>query len=371
MLNPLEEHIYLKRRKKEILPIRSDYFRDQTAIIHSMPFRRLKNKTQVFFAPQNDHVCTRIEHVMHVASVGASICRGLNNYGWDVDTELAYAIGLGHDMGHTPFGHSGEDALNEIPGIDKFIHEINSYRVVEYLANRGEGLNLTYAVKDGIICHNGEKFEQYLSPSEEEKDLDNIKDRNFKPSSYEGCIIRFSDKIAYLGRDIEDAIRAGFIETKDIPEEIRKELGDSNGEIINKLVTDVIENSRDRQEIGFSDDTFDLVIKLRTFNYEHIYYNKTIKDYEKYSKKIVKDLFEHLMDLYNKCSCDYEAYEHEQVPFNQSFGKYLEKMHDFYIKEKAQPQHIVTDYVAGMTDLYALEYMKQITLPSPIVFNIN
>jgi len=371
MINPLPKDIYLKRRKKKTIPIRSDYFRDQTAIIHSMPFRRLKNKTQVFFAPQNDHVCTRIEHVMHVATVGATICKGLNNYGWQLDTELAYAIGLGHDMGHTPFGHSGEDALNEILGKGKFMHELNSYRVVEYLADKGRGLNLTYAVKDGIICHNGEKFEQHLKPSACEKNLDEIKDRKITPASYEGCIVRFADKIAYLGRDMEDAIRAGFIKIEDVPRKIRKEIGETNGEIINTLVIDIIENSRDREEIGFSDKKFPFVMQLREFNYKNIYYNKAIKDYDKYSKKIVKSLFEHLMELYNKFGRNYEEYEKELLSFDRAFGKYLERMYNFYETEKAGPENIVTDYVAGMTDLYALEYMKQITLPTPIIFDIN
>ena len=131
----------------------------RTKIIHSLPFRRLKHKTQVFFAPDNDHICTRIEHVLHVATIAAAICRGLNQSGnWQLDQDLAYAVGLGHDIGHAPFGHEGERALAACIAPRPFLHEVNSYRVVEHLANYGEGLNLTYAVKDGILCHCGEDF---------------------------------------------------------------------------------------------------------------------------------------------------------------------------------------------------------------------
>ncbi len=133
MKNPLPENEYTKR-VIEKNPIRGDFFRDQTAIIHSMPFRRLKHKTQVFFSPENDYVCTRIEHVMHVATIGATICKGLNKYDWDLNIEMAFAMGLGHDIGHAPFGHAGETALNrKLKGDFKFIHEVNSYRVVQYL----------------------------------------------------------------------------------------------------------------------------------------------------------------------------------------------------------------------------------------------
>jgi dGTPase len=178
MKNPFSESIYLQRTEPRETDVRGDYFRDQTAIIHSTAFRRLKNKTQVFFAPENDHICTRIEHVLHVATIAATICKGLNKYGWELDIDMAYAIGLGHDLGHTPFGHAGEMALNKIlGGNNAFVHEINSYRQVEYLAKKGQGLNLCFGVKDGIICHNGEKDEQYLKPSQILNNLDKIKTR--------------------------------------------------------------------------------------------------------------------------------------------------------------------------------------------------
>lgn len=234
MKNPLSPETYKIRLNEKDYPIRGDYFRDQTAIIHSMPFRRLKHKTQVFFAPENDHVCTRIEHVLHVATIAATICKGLNNKGWDLNPEMAYAIGLGHDLGHSPFGHAGETALNRKLNSDfKFIHEVHGLRVVDKLCNDGNGLNLTYGVRDGIINHNGEILQQSLKPNEEKNNIESIHDRKSIATSYEGCIVRFSDKIAYLGRDIEDALIADFITLNEIPEKIREEVGSSNGEIIN------------------------------------------------------------------------------------------------------------------------------------------
>ena len=158
--NPFQNETYRIRPKEKKTDCRGDFFRDQTAIIHSLPFRRLKHKTQVFFAPENDHICTRIEHVLHVATIAATICKGLNNSGnWDINAEMAFAIGLGHDLGHAPFGHSGERALNGIFKADAFKHEIHSLRVADKLANDGEGLNLTFGVRDGIICHCGESDE--------------------------------------------------------------------------------------------------------------------------------------------------------------------------------------------------------------------
>ncbi|TCL68490.1 dGTPase [Hydrogenispora ethanolica] len=368
MENPLPREVYLKRTHLRQPDVRGDYFRDQTAIIHSMPFRRLKHKTQVFFAPENDHVCTRIEHVMHVATIAATICKGLNSSGWNLDAELAYATGLGHDLGHAPFGHSGEEILNQkLQGIASFIHEVNGYRVVEHLANGGRGLNLTYGVKDGIINHNGEQFEQYLRPVPHENRLEAMRDRNSLPSSYEGCIVRFADKIAYLGRDIEDAKIAGFIRTADIPEQILKELGTTNGEIINSLVIDVIESSRRQGAICFSDEKFEVVERLIEFNRKYIYNHPKIEAYKVFGQRIIAALFDYLMESYRKYGRDYPKYS-EGSKLERAFGKHLEEMDQFYQRTGAPPELMVTDYVAGMTDLYALECMKQITLPAPIQF---
>jgi len=370
MKNPLSKNVYTKRFKKRKEDIRGPFFRDQTAIIHSMPFRRLKHKTQVFFAPENDHVCTRIEHVLHVATIAATICKGLKKNGWDLDEELAFAIGIGHDLGHAPFGHAGETALNEVLKSENiFQHEINSYRVAAHLANNGEGLNLTYAVLDGIICHNGENFERRLKPKEKINDLERIKDRKgIIPTSFEGCIVRFSDKIAYLGRDIEDALVANFIKEKDIPDKIKKELGNTNGEIINTLVLDIIQSSKDKDYIGFSEEKFELINELKKFNYKYIYNHKRINEYKNFGKKIIKSLFEHLSELYSKNGLDIKKYSRSNIKLDNLFGRYLKKMTEFYKKEGLVPNQIVMDYIAGMTDDFALESIKQITIPKPIEF---
>ncbi len=372
MKNPLPQQVYIKRTTEKSYGIRGDYFRDQTAIIHSMPFRRLKHKTQVFFSPENDHVCTRIEHVLHVATIAATICKGLIMHGWELEPDMAYAMGLGHDLGHAPFGHAGEKALDEKLKKNKkgsFIHEINSYRIIEHLSNYGKGLNLTYAVKDGIICHNGENFEAQLKPAGKENILDNIKDRTCIPSSYEGCIVRFSDKIAYLGRDIEDAIIARFIKRNDIPGNISGELGDNNGDIINTFIMDLINFSKDKDFIGFSPEKQKLIEELREFNYKNIYNNSKMVVYQGYCVKIINDLFDYLSAKYHHFGNDYKKYEEGEINLVREFGNYISKMETVYIKRKENySEQIIADYIAGMTDDYALDCMKQISIPEPIRF---
>jgi len=369
MNNPLNKTDYQKRKIEKEHDIRGEFFRDQTAIIHSMPFRRLKHKTQVFFAPENDHVCTRIEHVMHVATIGATICKGLNMSNWNLLPEMAYAIGLGHDLGHTPFGHAGESALNRKLNEEfKFIHEVNSYRVVEYLANGGKGLNLTYGVKDGIINHNGESFEQFLEPKKQSNDLDKIVDRKNIPSSYEGCIIRFSDKIAYLGRDIEDALVADLITKDDLPDKIREEIGTTNGEIIDNLIRDLIKNSQNNDKIGFSDEIFEKLEILADFNYKNIYAHPTITRYRQKSEKILEELFDYFLDLYSNNGYDINKYFSSLILPDQRFGRYIEKMKNFYIENETVPKQVIGDYISGMTDNFALETIKNIKIPQPIKF---
>lgn len=370
MKNPFSTKIYNTRDIERKTDIRGNYFRDQTAIIHSTAFRRLKHKTQVFFAPDNDHICTRIEHVLHVATIAATICKGLNNYeNWNLDSDMAYTIGIGHDLGHTPFGHAGESALDKIlGGNNAFVHEINSYRQIQYLVNEGNGLNLCFGIKDGIICHNGEKDEQYLKPNNKLNDLDKIKNRNVVSNSYEGCITRFSDKIAYLGRDIEDAIVAGFITKNDIPTDIVKEIGSNNGQIINNLVIDLIENSKNSEYIGFSDEKYNLLLKLKNFNYKYIYNHKILNEYYEFCDKIITNLFDYLINLFNKNQFNFQKYSESNIELAQNFGHYLFGMKNFYLSQLTSPNQIVTDYISGMTDFFALDSIKQITIPKPILF---
>lgn len=357
--NPFPDSVYLKRTYPAEPDFRGEYFRDQTKIIHSQPFRRLKSKTQVFAAPGNDHICTRIEHVLHVATIAVSICKGLNQTGnWKLDEELAYSIGLAHDLGHAPFGHEGERAIARKIAPANFMHELNGYRVVEHLTCYGRGLNLTYAVKDGIICHCGEDFNNNaLKPGPLPNDLETIKDRRHLPSTYEGCVVRLSDKIAYLGRDIEDAVRAKIITYADVPSIIKKELGENNGEIINTLVLDLTHNSADKDSIGFSQEKFEIMGELKKFNYKHIYNHSSVakqKDVLTYS---VGKLFDYYEELFEKYAFG-KGYADEQKQAAKSFGHYLESMRHVY-EGKAGAKVIVTDYIAGMTDFYAQECIKE------------
>lgn len=370
MKNPLPEEEYKKRKREKDYSPRSDYFRDQTAIIHSMPFRRLKHKTQVFFSPENDHVCTRIEHVLHVATIGATICKGLNDFGWELNPEMAYAIGLGHDLGHAPFGHAGEEALSRKLE-NKFIHEVHGLRTVDKLCYNGKGLNLTYGVRDGIITHNGEDPQQKLKPVETINDLEKINNKKATPSSYEGCIIRFADVIAYLGRDIEDAYLANIIKPEDIPKEIKKEVGAKNGQIIDSLVVDLINTSKNSDCIKLSDKMFEKVKTLQKFNYNRIYNHPIISNYRKMGENIIGELFDYFLDKYNNNGKDYKKYKESELDLDRQFGNYIERYEDLYNNEGNIPKVIVCDYIAGMTDNYALNAMKQIKIPKPISFNLK
>jgi dGTPase len=362
MKNVIADEKLRERKVPRIADIRGDFFRDQTAIIHSMPFRRLKHKTQVFFSPKNDHICTRIEHVQHVATIAATICKGLSKSGWELDSELAYAIGLGHDLGHAPFGHAGETALTKCIG-KQFMHELNSYRVTNTLANDGKGLNLTFAVNDGIICHNGELFEKSIEPDNQVHDLDKIINRKNVPNTWEGCIVRFSDKIAYLGRDIEDAIVAKIIDKEDVPERLRHELGNNNGEIINNLILDLIEASSIQGKISFSEEKYQLMNELKTFNYEKIYKHEKLANYIVFVDRMIITIYEHLKRLFCMYGFDFHGYEKEKLEISNSFGHYLSKMKDIYIDDRNVPNQILSDYISGMTDSYAIDAMKQLSIP--------
>jgi dGTPase len=382
MKNPFPKEFYTKRTHwQKPDKIRGEFFRDQTKIIHCLPFRRLKHKTQVFFAPQNDHICTRIEHVLHVATIAATVCRGLNSSGsgWSLDIEMAYAIGLAHDLGHAPFGHEGEIALNkELKKRNKkfsFIHELNSYRVVEHLINYGRGLNLTYGVKDGILCHNGEDFTgNNLKPAKKPNKLEKIKDRNYTPASYEACIVRLADRIAYLGRDIEDAIKAGFVSRKDLPAVILSKISRSdreiNSRIINMLALDLINFSKEKNVIGFSPAVHKFTIAVGNFNYENIYNHPALLGYGRHIDKIIFALFEYFTGLFEKYGYDYDGYKKQTLKVDIAFGEYLKSMKPIYENKKENPLVIITDYISGMTDDFALSCMEQISLPEPISFRI-
>lgn len=375
MRNELSEAQLTARASSRDEDVRGPYFRDQTAIIHSMPFRRLKHKTQFLFAPENDHICTRIEHVLHVATIAATICRGLSRQGWVLDGELAYAAGLGHDLGHAPFGHSGERELSKQlkPSGWSFAHEGHSLRVVDCLAGNGNGLNLTFGVRDAILCHNGEVFEQYLEPNGLLIDpQEKLAEGQHVPATWEACAVRFADKIAYLGRDIEDALRARLIDADSLPADIRAELGSLNhlnGRLINTLVLDVIENALATGRIGFSDGRFELISRLKDFNYKHIYYHPRLVRYQQYCARIMGLLFEHFMEGLQQYGRIPEAWVAQSLACDRAFGHYLENMAALYDAENATYARVVCDYVAGMTDNYALKCNAQLTQPEPILFD--
>ena len=358
-VNRLSDEQLLRRKTPRQEDARGQYFRDTTAIIHSYPFRRLKHKTQVFFSPKNDHICTRIEHVMHVASIAAAICRGL-----DLDPDLAWAIGLGHDLGHTPFGHVGEHIINELKASQGgFIHELYSLRVVDHLSNYGKGMNLTYAVRDGIANHCGEKFEQSIIPDFTEKELENIGARDQYPSTWEGAVVRMADKIAYLGRDVEDAVQLKIIEKSAIPEDARQILGTSNSEIINTLVTDVISSSKATGKIGFSDEVFRAMVILKEFNYKNIYLNPLLANYHRYFERILSAIFTYLVEIFEMYGFEQEEYRKEQNLVAVRYGDYACKMRDFYEQHDGGYAEMPFDYLVGMTDGYALECASEIMIP--------
>ncbi|MCL2520903.1 MAG: HD domain-containing protein [Spirochaetaceae bacterium] len=344
---------------------RTAYFSDATAIIHSYPFRRLKHKTQVFFSPKNDHICTRVEHVMHVASIATTICRtfGLN-------PDLAWAIGLGHDLGHTPFGHAGEKVLSELTG-ESFSHEKHGLRVVDHLAHRGAnrdmGLNLCYAVRDGIVNHCGERFEQYIKPDFDFKNLSELPARSAYPASWEGCIVRFADKIAYLGRDLEDAIALKIITKDDIPSSVKKVLGDNNADIINTLTIDLISMGHTSEGMGFSDDVFEQFIKLKDFNYERIYLSPFLSRWKSYCERLLKLLYDYLLELHEKIKqTNLAIYQQEGNTLARRFADYLKTMEPFYINCEGSFDKAPLDYIAGMSDDFAINSAKEILMPEKI-----
>ncbi len=364
MLNPLPPHVLRARRHPREADMRGDYFRDVTAIIHSTPFRRLKHKTQAFYAPQNDHVCTRMEHVLHVATIAATICRALG-----LDADLAQAIALAHDLGHAPFGHEGERVLHQrMADIGGFIHELHGLRVVDILAHDGTGLNLTYGVRDGIVSHCGERFEQRLAPESRQKVLDEVTDRGQAPNTYEGCVVRLADKIAYLGRDLEDAITAKFVTLAEVDPAVRQALGSSNGQIIGTLVADVVQESLGQDYVGFSDDKNELMLRLYAFNKERIYQHPRMERYRVFCKRMIDGVFDYLLALFTREGWDLAAYARGTIRLDAQFGEFLKSMRQVYEVDAVPTVRIVADYVAGMTDDFAIESIKQIIIPTPIDF---
>lgn len=326
--------------------IRPAYFHDIDRIIHCLSYTRYLDKTQVYVRNSNNHISKRITHVQLVSKIARTIGRALN-----LNEDLIEAIALGHDLGHTPLGHEGEAILNDISIRELgeyFAHNIHSVRLIKDVEFGGVGLNLTIQVLDGIMCHNGEILSSTYEPEVKTKEIfleqynnayKDLKNSNKnRPMSLEGCVVRISDVIGYIGRDIEDAIMIGNIKRSDIPSDIVSVLGDNNTDIVNTLILDIIENSIGHNYIKMSDDVFNALFKLKKFNYEHIYaYSLTSEEKEYYKDGMNKLFKKYLNDLNsnNKDSIIYTIF--------------LDKQVDVY-KSHTSNKRIVIDFIAGMTD---------------------
>lgn len=293
-------------------PLRTDFIRDRDRILHCKSFRRLKHKTQVFLAPQGDHYRTRLTHTLEVMQIARSISRALR-----LNEDLTEAIAMGHDLGHTPFGHSGERVLDRLVP-NGFEHNVQSLRVVEFLENDGAGLNLTFEVRDGILHHKA----------------------NGTPATLEGKVVSLSDRIAYLNHDIDDAIRAGVICEADIPPSCVRVLGDSHGRRINTMIIDVVENSFDKPVISFTDVVREQFSVLRSFMFDRVYFNPVAKSEEGKAERVIEQLFEH-----------YCAHI-EELP-----SEFLLR------RELDGDTRVVADYIACMTDNYAIRDFERLFVP--------
>ncbi|MFW5782604.1 MAG: deoxyguanosinetriphosphate triphosphohydrolase family protein [Candidatus Muiribacteriaceae bacterium] len=363
----------LLRRSREVnLGERDDIERDYTAILYSKAFRRLKSKTQVFFLPDNDHISTRLDHSLYVAIISKVICRNLGLSG-----QLAETIAIGHDLGHSPFGHAGEKILNRLSACaGGFSHEKQSLRVVDVLEKprdegRRCGLNLTLAVRDGIVNHCGESFLNRLVPSDI-PDNNELPGRTRVPCTSEGCVVRLVDKISYMGRDIDDAVTAGLIKYRDIPGKIREDIGDTNGQIVDFFVKDMI-GSSDDGVIALSEKGSEYMNVLMKFNYERIYKHPHTELYTLHTERLLNSLFEILIEKALEIRDEIARYSDLSGRAFSFFHEFLrERKYIYFEKEKYESSsHIfyraVTDFLASITDRLAYELMKEFIMPGRLV----
>ncbi len=357
--------------------IRSEFERDYTRIIHSQAYRRMKHKTQVFFSPENDHICTRGEHVVLVESIAYTIAKYLG-----LNTELTKAIATAHDIGHSPFGHKGEKILSEISKRDigkSFWHERNGLEIVDKIelldtpTGQLQNLNLTYAVRDGIISHCGEIDENMLKPREEFIHLDDYQSPNqYAPYTWEGCVVKIADKISYLGRDIADAITLGILE-KHLGElynllGINKEQQINNTVIINDLIYDLCENSSIEKGLCFSDKMFNMMNSLKQFNYKNIYFAEKLTASTEYFRLVINKIYDVLKQARNdkdnllkvcpSLIIDFESWLQNYVKSLQTEINLNDAIIDIE-NEKDYLQAIIY-YISGMTDNYAISMYNKI-----------
>ncbi len=307
-----DEELTGRARPLQPCPLRTDFQRDRDRIIHCKAFRRMKHKTQCFLAPEGDHFRTRLTHTLEVAQIARTIARALQ-----LNEDLTEAIALGHDLGHTPFGHMGERILSKL-NKGGFAHERQSLRVVELLENDGQGLNLTEAVRDGILEHTSRGT----------------------PKTLEGAVVSLSDRIAYINHDIDDAIRAGVLRQEEIPAPLLQVLGHSHGERIDTMITDIWRASRDTDAVRMSREVFTATMDLRAFLFQHVYTRQEVEREERKAAFMLESLFGY-----------YLRYP-EQMP------------EEFLSADRHEPvEQAVCDYIAGMTDNYAVDRFAALFIP--------
>lgn len=369
---------FIKREKplyKRNNDLRSEFERDYTRVIHSTAYRRMKNKTQVFFSPKNDHICTRAEHVVHVESISYTIAKNLG-----LNTELTKAIATAHDIGHSPFGHQGEKVLSDISKRDigeNFWHEKNGLDMVDKIElledpkGNKQNMNLTYAVRDGIISHCGEIDENRVMPRKEYINLNEYMYPNqFAPYTWEGCVVKISDKIAYLGRDIQDAITLGLIDNLDELYNIlnyNKDEVINNTVIINNLVYDLCSNSSIEKGLCFSDEKFNIINTLKKYNYQKIYLSEKLQPSTRYFELIINTIYDLLKQYYTdkkaKRKCpelinDFNIWLKDYWNLERNEQNQNDVVFDVS-NEKDYYKSVIL-YISGMTDNYAIEMYNRI-----------
>ena len=302
-----------RQREEESCPMRTEFQRDRDRLIYCKSFRRLKNKTQVFFSPQGDHYITRLTHTLDVAQISRSIARTLS-----LNEDLVEAIALGHDLGHTPFGHSGERILNSL-NPDGFEHNVQSLRVVDVLEKDGRGLNLTFEVRDGILNHK----------------------KSGKPATLEGKCVSLADRIAYINHDLDDAVRAGILSIEDIPKDVLEVLGKTSKERINTAITSIYNNSNGINDVKMDKSVESASEKLRSFMFERVYHNKSAKGEEERAERMLTEMYRY-------------------------FVKNVDQMPETYVSllEKYPREQVVCDYISSMTDRYAIYKFNSIFVPN-------
>lgn len=359
----------IRRREEPLEGYRQSFAKDADRILHSRAYTRYIDKTQVFCLISNDHITHRVLHVQLVSRIARTAGRFLH-----LNEDLIEAIALGHDIGHPPFGHAGEQFLTELcreHGLPHFQHNIQSVRALDRLERKGRGWNLTVQTLDGILCHDGEVHSSHLRPAPQIS-FEDLKrkietksiypETDLKPVTLEGCVVRVADTIAYIGRDIEDAIILGMVDRKDLPAECVEILGDTNGTIVYNLVTDLIRHSRvtppgepsahGSDYIGFSAEVADALKRLKQFNYEHIYLAPQTKQYLPMVRECYRELFSHYL-------------EHLEAGITDRLTvDLMSDLGEDYIANEPLPAR-VRDFIAGMTDDYFLEQAKSIGCAIP------